>query len=127
MHLIQFVSFIVTAIYSALPPEVTQLSHLINIEPGISKTEDICKSFVYDRLPKKDSDEDFKYKSYSLYEIIDKNKPWWKKQNRKCLNSKQKRALFNIKNEKFNFNDFHQINQLWHSYFDSILNEVKIS
>lgn len=76
-------------------------------------------------MTKKESDEDFKYKMYSLYETIDKNKASWKKRTGKCLNSKQKRALFDIKKEKFQFSDFAKINQLWHSYFDSVLSEVK--
>lgn len=92
---------------------------MIDIQPGTSKNID---DSIYDFIPKKDLTEDFKYKVYSLYETIDKNSTRNKK---KCFNAKQKKALFNLKDEKFDFEKFHPINELWHSYFDSILSEVK--
>lgn len=110
------------AIYSTLPNEVINVSHLIGIEPGIGRTTDV--SSIVDSIPKKDVGDDLRYKVYSMYEVIERNKPKTKCL-RKCLNSKQRRALFNIKKEHFRFTDFHQINLLWHSYFDSVLGEVK--
>lgn len=106
-----------------MPKEVTQVAHLINIGLDNAESGDVYKQFVTDRLPSKN--DEFKYKTYSLYETIAKNKPEHQKKYDKKTNSKQRKALFNLKKEKFNFNDFHQINQLWKSYFDSVLSEVK--
>ena len=128
LYLFYFVFyFILVALYSSLPQEVCQVSQLIGIDPGIARTEDVIKHFVQDRIPSKDLSGDFKYKIYSLYESIDRNKPSWKKNKEpgKLLNCKQKKALFNLKKEKFKYSDFLNINKLWHSYFDKILSEVK--
>lgn len=113
--------------YSNLPPEVCQVSNLIGIVPGIDKTEDVFKNFVQDGIPRKDLSDDFKYKVYSLYELIDQNKPAWKagKEPGKRLNSRQKKALFEMKNAKLNYQDFAEVNKLWHSYFQTIVSEVK--
>jgi len=115
------------ALYSELPQEVSQVANLIGINPGIARTEDVLKNFVHDRIPRKDLGDDFKYKVYSLYEVIDKNKPSWKnnKEPGKRLNCKQKKALFDIKHSKLNYQDFEKVNKLWHSYFESIQSEVK--
>ncbi len=103
------------------------MANQIGITPGIDKAEDVFKSFVQDRIPRKDLGDDFKYKVYALYELIDKNKPAWKagKEPSKRLNSRQKRALFNMKDAKLSYQDFAEINKLWHSYFQSIVSEVK--
>lgn len=104
------------------------MSNLIGITPGIDRSDDVFKSFVQDRVPRKDLGDDFKYKVYSLYELIDQNKPSWKagKEPGKRLNCRQKKALFDLKKEKLHYADFAQINKLWQSYFASVLSEVKI-
>ncbi|KAH7642360.1 ribonuclease P/MRP subunit POP4 isoform X2 [Dermatophagoides farinae] len=112
-------------IFSSLPKEVCDVSHLIGIEPGTSNKkpeETIC-----DWIPKKDQNDDFKYKFYSLYETIEQNKSssCSKQRGKKCLNSKQRKALFNLNKDKLDFKQFKAINQLWHSYLDSILEDVK--
>ncbi|KAJ6221002.1 hypothetical protein RDWZM_006814 [Blomia tropicalis] len=119
-----------SALFKTLPPEITDVAHLINVEPGIEQSEDIFKTFVQDRIPRKDIGEDFKYKVYSLYETIDENKPKGGKNIRnkkptKRLNCRQKKALFDIRKDNLSYKDFATLNQLWHSYFQSILSEVK--
>ena len=75
-------------------------------------------------MDKKQDAEDFRYKVYNLYETID-NSGRIKRKPKKRLNCKQKKALFNLKNEKFSYADFIEINKLWHSYFESIASDLK--
>lgn len=66
---------------------------------------------------------------YTLYEVIEENKPAAKKlsgkPSEKRLNCRQKKALFDIKRESFNYGDFVEVNKLWQSYFASLVSEVK--
>nr|XP_027198660.1 ribonuclease P protein subunit p29-like [Dermatophagoides pteronyssinus] len=111
-------------IFSSLPKEICDISHLIGIEPGTSSKKP--EETLYDWIPKKDQSDDFKYKVYSLYETIEQNKSSCSRQaGKKCLNSKQRRALFDLSKDQLDFKKFKAINQLWHSYLDSVLEEVK--
>ena len=99
---------------------------MIGLQKGaIQRSSEIVKEFITDRVDKKEDSEDFKYKIYNLYETVDKSAGKITKKPKKKLNCKQKKALFNIKNEKFLYEDFVKINKLWHSYFDSIASDVK--
>lgn len=102
-----------------------KLSKRLGLEEGAGSDPSFINEFVGDRLPKNESLDDFKHKQYNLYELIESKKPSWKSENVKKLNYQQKKALFDIKKEKFKYADFDAINQLWHSYFDSVLAETK--
>ncbi|OTF83780.1 ribonuclease P protein subunit p29-like protein [Euroglyphus maynei] len=111
-------------LFSSLPKEICDISHLIGIEPGTSNKKP--EETLGDWIPKKDQSDDFKYKVYSLQETIERNKSSNSRQKgKKCLNSKQRRALFDLSKDKLDFQKFKPINQLWHSYLDSVLEEVK--
>ncbi|KAF7492600.1 Ribonuclease P protein subunit p29 [Sarcoptes scabiei] len=113
--------------YKQLPKAIQDVGHLINLDQSIIEINDEKRvmNLVNEIIPRKDfDDENFRYKIYSLYETIEREKSR-RQSKRKCLNSKQRKALFDLKKEKFKFSDFDPINSLWHSYFDSVLNEIK--
>ncbi|XP_054164483.1 ribonuclease P protein subunit p29-like [Oppia nitens] len=111
-------------VYKGLPSEALSVANRIGLKHSNKDSGD--KSFVNKFVSQKIIDEELRYTTYLLKDIPNKfNRK--KKKNKKTigLNAKQRKKLFSLKSNDVKYETFERINDLWHKYIDSVINEIK--